>query len=173
MYNDIMLDLETMGTRPGSAIVAIGAVRFGGGQIHDTFYRRIRLRSCTDFGLTIDADTVLWWMGQSQEARMEVINSEGATSLPQALHDFKGFVQPEDRVWGNGASFDNALLAEAYARAEAQMPWKFWNDRCYRTLKAMSPVPMTRTGTHHNALDDAISQAEHLMLILADMEAAR
>jgi inhibitor of KinA sporulation pathway (predicted exonuclease) len=48
-----------------------------------------------------------------------------------------------------------------------QAPWKFYNDRCYRTLKAMYPhIKMPkRTGTHHNALDDAISQVNHLILL--------
>ena len=59
-------------------------------------------------------------------------------------------------------------LGDAYDRAMRHRPWKFWNDRCYRTIKSMHPeVPMPRTGTHHNALDDAKTQALHLMAILA------
>lgn len=74
----------------------------------------------------------------------------------------------EIRVWGNGAAFDNVILASAYRRVTAGTPWQYWNDRCYRTVKALHPdVPMQRTGDHHNALDDAISQAHQLIAMLA------
>jgi exodeoxyribonuclease VIII len=44
--------------------------------------------------------------------------------------------------------------------------WEFWKDRCYRTIKNCYPdVPFDRRGTHHNALDDARSQALHLIAI--------
>lgn len=70
-------------------------------------------------------------------------------------------------VWGNGASFDNVILRGAYARNSTPAPWAWWNDRCYRTIKALHrEVPMERLGTHHNALDDAISQALHLIRML-------
>jgi len=73
------------------------------------------------------------------------------------------------RVWGNGAAFDNVILASAYRQANITQPWLFWNDRCYRTVKALSPaVTMQRNGTHHNALDDAESQARHLIDMLAN-----
>jgi DNA polymerase III epsilon subunit-like protein len=35
-----MLDLETLGQKPGSVIVAIGVVKFGNGKIIDSFYGR-------------------------------------------------------------------------------------------------------------------------------------
>lgn len=39
--------------------------------------------------------------------------------------------------------------------------------RCFRTLKNLWPhiEPAKRTGTHHNALDDAIWQTEHIFTI--------
>jgi exodeoxyribonuclease VIII len=69
-------------------------------------------------------------------------------------------------VWGNGASFDNTILTETYKRLGRTPPWPFWKDRCYRTVKSMFPnVPMERSGTHHNAMDDALTQAQHLIEI--------
>ena len=71
-------------------------------------------------------------------------------------------------VWGNGASFDNVILSESYYRAAILRPWPFWKDRCYRTIKTIYPdVELVRSGTHHNALDDARTQAEHLIAINA------
>ncbi|MHB0978446.1 MAG: 3'-5' exoribonuclease domain-containing protein [Minisyncoccota bacterium] len=55
----------------------------------------------------------------------------------------------------------------AYHALDMKQPWKFWNNRCYRTLKNMFPeVPFVRIGIAHDALDDAKSQAEHAVAIL-------
>jgi hypothetical protein len=158
-----MLDLETLGQAPGSVIVAIGAVKFGDGATHAEFYQRVDPQSCVNLGMKIDAPTVLWWLGQPDAARQEIIKS--GSNLTDALMAFADWVGDADaEVWGNGAGFDNVLLADAYDRAHFVRPWKFWNDRCYRTVKGMYPhVAMDRRGTHHNALDDAKSQAMHLL----------
>jgi len=88
-------------------------------------------------------------------------------SLRNALDSFRAWLSGVelDGVWGNGASFDNVILSEAYRRIGSEAPWPFWKDRCYRTVKSMAVVPMSRTGTHHNAIDDARDQALHLMTI--------
>lgn len=171
----VMVDLETLGTAPGSIILSIGAVSFGPKKEHvSTFYERISIASCQEHGMTFDADTLAWWMLQSAEARAEAFS--GALPLPLVLERFNGFLGRDAKdveIWGNGASFDNALLASAYRAAKLPLPWKFWNERCYRTMKALYPeVPCERTGTHHNALDDAMTQARHLAQILMHIEKA-
>lgn len=167
----VMLDIETMGQRPGAAIVALGAVRFSAAGIEAEFYERIDLASCIGCGLVIEPATVLWWMRQSDEARAELAGP--GLPLEAALDRFIRWLGgSEVRVWGNGAGFDCALVAEAYARIGRPVPWKFWNERCYRTIKADWPqVPMRREGTHHHALDDARDQARHLIAIWAARDA--
>ena len=89
----------------------------------------------------------------------------------KSLEGFAKFVgdPSKARVWGNGASFDNPILANAYRAVNLDPPWRFWNDRCYRTVKSMfgKNVKLERIGEHHNALDDAKSQADHLIRIMA------
>jgi hypothetical protein len=168
MKTQIMLDLETLGTRPGSVITSIGAVKFGGGEITSDFYIRIDMQSSVDAGLVIDPATLLWWLQRSEKARAELL----APSVPlrSALEAFSVWVaDPEAEVWGCGVGFDNVLLDTAYAYLQVKPPWKHWNDRCYRTLKKLHPtITLKRTGTHHHALDDARYQAMHLMKILND-----
>lgn len=165
--NHVMLDLETMGNGPSAAIVAIGAVRFGDGVTGDEFYERVNLESSLAIGLKMDASTVLWWMQQSDAARAELYRRDGCP-IELALEKFAAWLPPLDaQVWGNGASFDNVILNTAYRFAGKEGPWKFWNDRCYRTIKALHPhIKVEQRGTHHHALDDARSQARHLMQIL-------
>lgn len=166
-----MVDLETMSTASDAAIVSIGAVLFSQEQgILDTFYANICLQSCIDAGLRLDGDTVMFWLRQSEDARKALYNGD-KLYLINALLEFNNWLKENSdigtvKVWGNGASFDNSILATAYRQLNVQQPWKFWNDRCYRTIKNLYPdVELQRVGELHNALDDAKSQALHLLTI--------
>ena len=169
-FQNVMLDLETMGTRPGSVIVSVGAIEFDpqSARLGRTFYQTCSIKSAVDVGLAMDPETVAWWLDQNDNARAELVKAKG--DLKSVLTAFTHWLYhggPDVRLWGNGADFDNALLAEAYRRVNNPIPWKFWNNRCYRTMKSLFPnVKLVREGTHHNALDDAIHQAKHLQLIM-------
>ena len=167
--SEIMLDLETMGNGPEAAVVAIGAVEFDI-QTRTTgrsFYSVISLDSAVAAGGIMDPATVLWWLQQSDDAR-KLFTQPGQT-IAASLTNFAAWLAqagPVDdlKIWGNGAAFDNVILSSAYRRSGIPQPWQFRNDRCYRTLKGLyKHVKMQRQGVHHNALDDAISQARHLI----------
>jgi hypothetical protein len=174
MHN-IMLDLEYMGKGANAAICAIGAVRFNTTSLGATFYRAIGLRTSVASGGALDADTVLWWMGQSEKAREEIINARCPISV--ALQDFSEWVTAnnfggdEIQMWGNGAAVDNVILRTAYEREGIKTPWHFRGDRCFRTVRAMRPhLECEFKGTAHNALDDAIYQAEYMLKIFQSIE---
>lgn len=172
---DCMLDLETMGNGPNAAIVAIGAVLFDDvyGRTGEDFYSVVDLESSVNMGGIIDASTVQWWLRQAPDARLEINGDTPGRHLAAVLADFAEFIQTHSnpghvRMWGNGAAFDNVILASAYRRSGIIQPWKHCNDRCYRTIKAEHPgIVMDRRGIHHHARDDALSQAHHLIQIRA------
>jgi len=168
----VMIDLETMGTRPDAPIVAIGAVAFDANGVIDTFYRVVSLSSAVSAGAVISPDTVMWWLQQDDAARAALVANDGCDpwAIDAALIDLRPFIEDfaDAGVWGNGATFDNVILSEAYKRSSWETPWQFWKDKCYRTVKGMYPeVKLERSGTHHNALDDARTQALHLIAINA------
>jgi exodeoxyribonuclease VIII len=158
-----MLDLETLDNGPTAAIVAIGAVMFDhtGTDHLNTFYSPVRVQSSIDAGLTVNGSTIERWMEQSDAAR--AVFSEHAPQLAEILQNFADWLPGHCKLWGNGASFDNAILSNAYRAVGHIQPWAFWDDRCYRTAVAGVTVKREQLGTHHNALDDARSQAEHLI----------
>lgn len=178
-----MLDLETLGTKPGSVILSIGATKFDHtGPIGEQFHVGINIDSCLEAGLTVNGETLtvngetlMWWLDPERNAAREEWLRLVKFYLSSALGQLTRWMMEEGgdvELWGNGANFDNNLLSTAYDVLNTPKPWKFWNDRCYRTMKAMYPhIKMPkREGTHHNALDDAISQVNHLILFPAFQE---
>lgn len=171
---NIMVDLETLGTVPGCAILSIGAVDFSeDGVGSKEFYQPIWTESCNEVFMSQSASTISWWKRQSPEARKvfdDCQDKKRSVPIKAALASFGVYVQSfgkDVQVWGNGSDFDNAILAVAYDLCDMPLPWRFTNNRCYRTLKSLHPdLQLHRTGTYHNALDDAKTQAEHGVRLL-------
>ena len=116
-FKHLMIDLEVMAKKPDGAIAAIAAVPFDmvSGVTDDAlFYEVVDLRSSAGLGGSIDADTVLWWLGQGENARGEITNNTIMINLPVALTRLNSFVSEfcgeQAQVWGNGSSFDNVIL---------------------------------------------------------------
>jgi exodeoxyribonuclease VIII len=163
-----MVDLETLGNGSNAVIIALGAVEFGNGQLGREFYMNIDPQSCVDAGLKMDVSTVMWWMQQSDQARA-AFKKPGAP-LELVLCEFSSWFPSGSVLWGNGATFDNVILDNAYKALNGKRPWHYTKDRCYRTLKNLRPdVTQERVGTHHNALDDAKFQALHAIKIMKIM----
>jgi hypothetical protein len=159
---NIMLDIETLGTTPGSALRSIGAVSFAlTGEINAQFYVNIDRQSCLDAGLTVDPATEKWWSEQSKEARDAFLVDP--QPLKHALREFDKWFryQGASIVWAQGANFDPVLLEAAYARFDAKVPWRFYNVRDTRTVYDVfnfDTRDLQRKRIHHNALDDTIHQ---------------
>jgi exodeoxyribonuclease VIII len=180
---ETVLDLETMGLSNDAAIIEIGAVAFNldgsplGYGVSDSFSTVITLDSSVAAGGVIDPSTVIWWMGQSAEAR-ERFTARAAMPLEAALWGFSTWLKlhceagrGDVNVWGNGAGFDNVVLASAYKRAGIPLPWSYRNNRCYRTMAALYPhVELERVGIAHSGVDDARSQANHLVKIMKELK---
>ena len=159
----VMVDLETVDNVATSSILSIGAFVFAGPHEGLAFYQPVFFGSGLALGLTYSDDTMRAWAKQSEAARTVFMDAR-IVPIAEALAEFSKFLKPckDVRVWGNGADFDNAILQVAYRKVGLQPPWAFWNNRCYRTMTAKCPRRQN-TGTHHNAYDDAVSQAEHML----------
>ena len=160
-----MIDIETLGTKPGCVILSIGAVEFGDDQLGREFYIEIGLADCQQLGLTIDSETVRWWMGRETKPPVN-----GVVPLRSALtmlaDELSGW---EDKfVWANSPSFDISILEAAYHVTCVDPPWSFRNCRDFRTAKHLlapdfDPATVPSQGDDHNALADAKWQAKALM----------
>ena len=165
--NHVMIDLETMGKNPNSAIVSIGAVIFDprtnkvGNKPTTQFYREL---DWEEQGRTICPDTQAWWLKQSEHARSAL---NGLDDLEEELVNLANWLPADCKVWGNGSIFDIAMLEDAYRQYGIDIPWKFWNVRDCRTIKDLYESSRggwdkTAGGNAHNALHDVIYQAQYI-----------
>ncbi|WP_096215963.1 exonuclease [Escherichia coli] len=177
VWYHLMIDLETMGTNANAPIVVIGAVFFDPqtGEIGPVFYIVISLTDAMNTGAVPDGGTIEWWLKQSSEARDAILTDQ--VKLKDALSRFRGFINEYSdekfvQVWGNGATFDNAILRRSYERQGIPCPWRYHNDRDVRTIvelgktidfDARTVIPFE--GVRHNALDDARHQAKYVSAI--------
>lgn len=174
--SDVMVDLETFGTGNRACILSIGACRFnpkGQGVPEDDAHRfhvYVDPESCVEIGMDTTVSTLMWWLDPERRPAWDVqqANNGQRVHIYDALNRFASWIGKDKPVWGNGATFDNVILRNAYQLAGKETPWAFWNDRCYRTMKSQVPcVKMQRVGVHHVAMWDAISQALHLQQIFS------
>lgn len=190
----IELDLETLGLEHGSMVVSVGAVVFDperpelepGGDLGQ-FHEFLLLDDQKKAGLSIDPATVMWWMGQEDAARLDIVDGYHRNTLPvhialSMLSEWMEQVSGEAlepgkpltvKVWGNGANFDPPMLREVYRRFGINCPWAWYNERCHRsvckayrellwlTAEGTGDEPQFQ-GTQHNALEDALHQARVL-----------
>jgi hypothetical protein len=169
-FNNIMIDLETLGTRADSVIMSIGAVKFDldSREIDDkALYVSVSIDSNHEVAPRhISEDTVIWWLKQGAAAQEVFIQPK--TTLYAALQDLEAWIDhPDYKVWSNGADFDIPMIAHAFTTFGLDIPWKFWNTGCFRTMKGLpnAPKAAAKPRVAHNAMYDALAQAEHLQLI--------
>lgn len=164
---NIMLDLETFGTKPGSVIVSIGAATFDG---LDTFHAFLDLEEQVSHGMSIDPNTVMWWLGQSDAARDAIRLKKPTMGVASVLGEFSVWYHREEgsAIWGNGSDFDLPMLAALYAKFGMTVPWKYNAGRDVRTIFALAGKKLGDFGTpnaiKHDALSDAIFQGKETAL---------
>jgi DNA polymerase III epsilon subunit-like protein len=159
----VMVDIETLGLKPGSVILSIGACRFDeGGVSEERFYRPIDVFDSLMTGLKVDEATVGFWRMQLPEARSAL--SPGRP-LRETLEAFAEYVKGVPLLWAKGPDFDLVLLDAACEAVGMKKPWSYRVARDVRTMLALAPsfgtVP---EGTlAHHALSDAVYQATQVI----------
>ncbi len=163
----LMIDLETLGTRSNSVFLSLAAVQFNlnTGFVGKVFRENITLDSSLQAGLTVDASTIKWWLEQRTEI-MKLMFVRPA-HIHNVLVSFSDFIQENEIkfVWGNSARFDLGLLDNAYNKVGVELPWKFWNELDFRTMKNLFPqfiVDSADKNKEHDPLYDCEKQIKIL-----------
>lgn len=174
----IMIDIETLGRKPGSVVLSVGAAVMDMEELVIVDQAYWVLDTKEQQHCNMDPDTVIWWMHQSDDARAAFRKLGPKTNAA----DFKTELQQlfdkyhTKTPWANGTNFDLPILGQYIygfyhfpGELDEVVPWGYrWQDM--RSLAtAMSEVmPYSQFynangGTAHNALDDAIRQANYVL----------
>lgn len=181
-YTDAMVDIETLDTRPSAVVIAIGVVLFNRREpsvkmkeLNLKFGKKEFRDEQIMMGRTVDKSTVAWWKKQEPAAK-KIFKQANVESLDEVFEKLTAFLTQGDTtylIWGNGASFDNTIVTALYDSFGLEAPWKFWNDRCFRTFKGEHghiTRPPEFQGVKHNAVDDARQQALYLQAIYQELQ---
>lgn len=167
--NHLMLDFESLGTHPNSIILSLGACFFDIDRqvLGNTFYEIFDIDDQVKKGRTITGDTIKWWL--KQDIKVKDIFEKETLPLNTALMNFITWIikntidNSKLKVWGNG--FDVPMAENALQQTNNPILWKYSNVRCYKTFRryVANNAPCQNIGVAHNALDDAITQANYVM----------
>lgn len=172
--NGVMFDIETLGRRPGCAILSIGACRFSidAKKIYDKFYVTLNIQDSLAHGLSYDKETIRWWRDQNPKTLKGIQRT--SVSVREGLNKFYEYLSKKSNepLWAWGSHFDVPIIQEAMTKILDidKMPWKYYNVFDARTICNVFGVGINRDdGIHHNALDDAIAQAKYIVGVFTQM----
>lgn len=169
---DIMLDIETLGTRPDTVILTIGAVKFDpfSSRIGEGLYIKPDVDEQIADGRTFTDGVIEWWGTQPEDVREEALGLEGRISVQETYHQLNKFLVGADKIWCQGPVFDICILENLYHQYEWPIPWHFWNIRDSRTLFGVHGDPRIKNKAGlHNAMEDCISQAKSVQKVYKDL----
>lgn len=161
---DVMLDLETLSTRPESVILTIGAVKFNpwGDDVdaENGLYYRVNVDEQLTLGRHVQEETIQWWGKQPDEVFEEAMGESNRVSLEHMCSGLNRFLVGVDNIWCQGPAFDIVILENLYRQLVKPTPWQFWQIRDSRTLFGVHGDPREKDRkAAHNALMDCYYQA--------------
>lgn len=165
---DVMIDLETLSVVPESVLLTMAAVKFNPYNsvgVVDQLYHKLNVDEQISRGRHVDEGTLAWWSQQPQEVYEDAMSEYNRIGVRESLEQLTRFLVGVNDIWCQGPVFDIVILENLYREYNMHFPWAYWQIRDSRTLfKFMNYDPRAEIRkadikAHHNALDDAITQA--------------
>lgn len=179
--DDMMVDVETLGTEPGSVILSIGATMFdphGEREVHrdpkNHLYVVINNFDAQNKGYYTHTKTLQWWGKQAiwPSLAQEIFSSK--VYVEESCRKLAEFIKEKKprRVWANSPTFDLSMLRTQFRMSHVTFPVHYRQEKDFRTLmdeaypdRDTRPARPDYLGEYlpHHALGDAICQAHQLI----------
>ena len=104
---DIMLDLETLSTKPDATVLTFGACKFNPYKQEDIdkgIYFRINVDEQITLGRDVDDSTVEWWGKQAEDVREEALGDGDRITLEQFTKELNRFIVGE-KIFGHKVQY--------------------------------------------------------------------
>lgn len=168
---DLMTDIEAMGTGTNGMITQIGACYFDNktGEIGDTFSVNISMENSFKEGFVIDPGAVKFWLNESNRTFL----SGQLLSVREALGKYSAFASRAKRMWSH--MFDFVLIQQALEKVKLNhLKWKNWRD--INTLVYLAGLKKDKTDNvrsgAHDGLQDAMYQVDYCVKALKKLSEA-
>lgn len=155
----MMIDIETLDTLNSAVVLQVGWCLFDETKVDTPHEMVMDIQEQIDMGRTISADTLRWWMDQSNIARQKVFCANNTYSADDLASRLRTIVTTcgIEHVWSHGPHFDMAILKDLLGDSV----FHYRSPRDTRTMSllaphATKPAPVTK----HSAGDDAYAQAQ-------------
>lgn len=171
----LMIDIETFGLLPTSAVHQIGicAADLATGEY---LMGPANIYVRPDVTASMDFDTLCWWMQQSDAARSAVFPKNVYRHSPastfytlKSAYDSLGGKDAGVTVWASPAMFDLPILTQTWGMPGTDgKPWPYYMERDLMTLyKMLDPEKKLKptNPVEHDAASDAKAQMDHLIAI--------
>lgn len=169
-FHGLQVDIEGLAITPNAAVLSIGLALFSTTGITRSAHFLLDLEDQEKLGRHSGAGTVLFWMAQ-EEARKRLIDKKQPKYTASEAHTLlREWSQGDVPVWACGPDYDFTILKSLMQSIGKELPWKYWMQRDFRTIKALAPaldIPKTNA---HDAEADAIWQAEYLIALNKKMQ---
>lgn len=169
---NLMLDFETLATTPDSVVLTLGAALFDKDKIHASEQWYFDVPGQMAVGRRVEWSTLQWWIEQNQAAQKDAFFAGERLKPAEFFDKFIAFCLAggDIEAWSNGVDFDIAIIRNLHDMTVKRgyskpLPWKFYNQRCYRTYKWSTGCDklVSREGVHHRGIDDALHQSKCLI----------
>lgn len=185
MFDAVALDLETLGTDPGDAILSIGMVEFNtatgeqGAEFFCSFDEGEWLRA----GYTFRQSTKEWWAkpGLEDARRFLTVSQMGMAEGLEAAYQWLARRDLGGGLWSRGYMDETMLKLAIRRELGIEDPWHYRAASDARTLlrsiETIDPVghyfgyqDIEFVGTPHHALHDAQHEAKLVVAALKGLE---
>lgn len=163
--NDVMTDIEAMGTGTNGMITQIGACFFDikTGEIGDTFSVNISMENSFKEGFVIDPGAVKFWLDETNRTFL----GGQLLSVREAMGKYRAFASSAKRMWSH--QFDFVLIQQALDKVKLDLlKWKKWRD--INTLVWLSGLTKDKSDNvrqnAHDALSDALYQVNYCVMAM-------
>lgn len=162
----VMLDIETLGLAPGSAILEISARTFSvaTGQLGHPCTLEIDLLDSIACGFSVDQETAQWHLAKSYAGHLR---GKPVRLAMESLASWLAITKPAE-VWAWGIDFERSHLSAACRRVDLdpETLWPYYASRDARTLWHTVFPTEKPTPKIHRAEEDVAIQCRDIIRCL-------
>lgn len=181
----ISIDIETMSSQSDAAVLSVGMCTFTAeGGIEHRVEFHATLDAMQKAGRHINANTVMWWMQQSDEARKLLVSDRARTDIGEFCEKIGNWIEPSGKrtkgrgigMWAKGPNFDIAVMRSLFESQGMRFPIHYGREYCVRTALAFAKaagwrdILDMRPKVAHGALSDAEHQANQVIAVMRRMK---